>query len=243
MGDVAAAAASAAAVHLDGLSSDDEEEIEAEEEYEHEHEHDEEGDDEEEAITSDEDDEVDEDDEDDEGDEGEEGAAQDVDAAVLAKIVRRRERGIRIGAAISKILNGTSAGVLGSRHPLRQPRRGGDGDGNGADAENEATPTTTATATTKKASKFRRVMSDILNISNAASTSYIAHFTSSADEDEDDCDGDGNDSAFGASSSSAGGDVEAKAVGRFSKMLNACREASASGLSAAKRRYSRRSVS
>jgi len=245
-GDVAAAAAaSAAAVHLDGLSSDDEEDIEAEEEYEHEHEneHDEEGDDEEEDVTSDEDDEVDEDDEDDEDDEGDEGAAQDVDAAVLAKIVRRRERGIRIGAAISKILNGTSAGVLGRRHPLRQPRRGGDGDGNGADAENEATPTTTATATTKKASKFRRVMSDILNISNAASTSYIAHFTSSADEDEDDCDGDGNDSAFGASSSSAGGDVEAKAVGRFSKMLNACREASASGLSAAKRRYSRRSVS
>merc|ERR1712166_1701255 len=168
-GDVAAAAAaSAAAVHLDGLSSDDEEDIEAEEEYEHEHEneHDEEGDDEEEGVTSDEDDEVDED------DEGDEGAAQDVDAAVLAKIVRRRERGIRIGAAISKILNGTSAGVLGRRHTLRQPRRGGDGDGNGADAENEATPTTTATATTKKASKFRRVMSDILNISNAASTSY-----------------------------------------------------------------------
>merc|ERR1712166_1087689 len=85
-GDVAAAAASASAVHLDGLSSDDEEEIEAEEEYEQEHEHDEEGDDEEEDISSDEDD------EEDEGDEGEEDAAQDVDAAVLAKIVRRRER-------------------------------------------------------------------------------------------------------------------------------------------------------
>jgi len=182
-------------------------------------------------------------------------------ADVVAKAVRRRERKARIGSAISRILNGTSAGVLGRRHLLRGPRGGDEGERNGAGRCTPAPPSpssspplvstfaasakpssNTSPFTMKKkktTSKFRRVMSEIFTISNAG---FIRRSSSSANEDEAGDAAAEDDCAFGASSS-PDSDGNPKAVGTFSKMLRATLNASASGLIAAKRRYSRRSVS
>eukprot|EP00729_Bicosta_minor_P025148 gene25148-4153_t len=71
---------------------------------------------------------------------GEDEKGDDADAAAVeaafAKAARRRERRARIGNAITKILNGSSAGVLGRRHPLRRQRADSSGGDVGA-AENE----------------------------------------------------------------------------------------------------------